>query len=104
MLPLDPLDPFANGNVPPDVATRFMGTLQWNEYYGDCCFGYEGSKRPVNSHHDISDADQAFSGAKIECLNCHGAHTSADSQKVTDPFAKNAGLDRYAERILPGMP
>ena len=43
----------------------------------------------MNSHHDISDADQAFSGAKIECLDCHGAHTSAASQKLTDPFAEN---------------
>jgi hypothetical protein len=88
-LPLDPMTPFANGNAPPDVATRFMGTVQWNEYYGDFCFGYEGSNRAVNSHHDISDADQTLSGAKIECLDCHGAHTSAASQKLTDPFAEN---------------
>jgi hypothetical protein len=87
--PLDPLDPFANGNAAPDIATRFMGTLQWYEWYGDSCFGSEGSQRPVNSHHDISDADQAFSGAKIECINCHGPHTSAASQKVTDPSASN---------------
>ena len=89
LAPLDPLNPFANGNVPPDVASRFMGTLQWHEWYGDFCFGEEGSLRPVNSHHDISDADQAFSGAKIECLDCHGAHTSAASQKLTDPFQDN---------------
>jgi hypothetical protein len=87
--PLDPLDPFANGNTPPDVATKFKGTVQFNEFYGDGCFGYEGSNREVNSHHDISDADQAFSGAKLECLNCHGAHTSAATQKVTDPFESN---------------
>ena len=43
----------------------------------------------MNSHHDISDSDQASSGAKIECLDCHGAHTSAASQKLTDPFAEN---------------
>jgi hypothetical protein len=34
-----PLDPFENGNAPPDVATRFLGTLQWDEWYGDFCFG-----------------------------------------------------------------
>jgi len=89
VLPLDPLDPFANGNVPPDVASRFMGTLQWYEWYTDSCYGSEGSNRPVNSHHDISDADQIFSGAKIECLDCHGSHTSAGSQKLTDPFVAN---------------
>ena len=59
-----PFDPFGNGNTAPDVASRFLGTLQWNEWYGDFCFGEEGTLRAVNSHHDISDSDQAFSGAK----------------------------------------
>jgi len=82
-----PFDPFGNGNRPPDVRTLFSGTLQWYEWYGDFCFGYEGTKRPGNSHHDVSDADQAFSGAKIECLDCHGVHTAAAGQPVVDPFA-----------------
>jgi len=81
-----PFDPFGNGNTAPDVKTRFMGTLQWNEWYGDMCWGDEGTLRGVNSHHDISDADQLFSGAKIECLNCHGAHTSSQTSKLIDPF------------------
>ena len=81
-----PLNPFGNGNVPPDAATKFQGTLQWYEEYSDTCFGTFGTLRPVNSHHDISDADQTFSGAKIECLNCHGAHTSAASQTLVNPF------------------
>jgi hypothetical protein len=81
-----PFDPFGNGNAAPDVATRFQGTLQWNEWYGDICFGNEGTLRGVNSHHDISDADQSFSGAKLECLNCHGAHTASTSQPVADPY------------------
>ncbi|MEW6426630.1 MAG: hypothetical protein AB1568_01205 [Thermodesulfobacteriota bacterium] len=81
-----PADPFGGGNAPPDVASNFKGTLQWHEWYGDYCFGYEGSNRPVNSHHDISDEDQRFSGAKLECLNCHGAHNAAASQPVADPF------------------
>ena len=80
-----PFDPFGNGNAPPDVATRFLGTLQWDEWYGDFCFGYEGTMRQVNSHHDISDADQAWSGAKIECLNCHGAHNASADTPIADP-------------------
>jgi hypothetical protein len=80
-----PSDPFGNGNNPPDVATQFKGTLQWNEYQGDFCFGYEGTDRMVNSHHDISDSDQALSGAKIECLNCHGAHNASADTPVADP-------------------
>lgn len=85
-----PLDPFGNGNAPPDVATKFLGTLQWDEWYGGVCFGSEGTLRPVNSHHDISDIDQAFSGAKIECLDCHGAHTASASQPTADPFDTTA--------------
>jgi hypothetical protein len=80
-----PLDPFGNGNAPPDVATRFLGTLQWDEWYGDFCFGSEGTLRQVNSHHDISDSDQAWSGAKIECLNCHGAHNASADTPIADP-------------------
>jgi DNA-binding beta-propeller fold protein YncE len=82
----NPQDPFGNGNPPPDVASKFQGTLQWNEWYGDTCMGEEGTLRAVNSHHDISSADQTLSGAKLECLNCHGAHTAAASQKTVDPF------------------
>ncbi len=81
-----PLDPFGNGNAPPDVATRFQGTLRWDEWYGDFCFGEEGTLRQVNSHHDISDSDQAWSGAKIECLSCHGAHNPSAARPVVDPF------------------
>jgi len=81
-----PMDPFGNGNVPADVATKFQGTLQWDEWYGDFCFGQEGTLRQVNSHHDISDSDQTWSGAKVECLSCHGAHTSGSTQPVSDPF------------------
>lgn len=81
-----PMDPFGNGNTPPDVMSRFAGTLQWDELYGDFCFGNEGTLRAVNSHHDISDADQAFSGAKIECLNCHGAHNVSAAMPMADPF------------------
>ncbi len=82
-----PADPFGNGNAPSEVASKFQGTLQWIERYGDFCFGTFGTLRQVNSHHDISDADQSFSGAKIECLSCHGAHASSASQPMADPFA-----------------
>jgi predicted CXXCH cytochrome family protein len=82
----EPSDPFGNGNPPPDTASRFLGTLEWQELHGDMCFGSEGSLRYVNSHHDLSNADQANSGAKLECLNCHSAHSAADTQILADPF------------------
>jgi hypothetical protein len=81
-----PADPFADGQPPPDVAAKFQGTLQWLEEYGDICVGTEGTLRAVNSHHDVSDSDQAFSGAKLECLHCHGAHTSSSTQPLVDPY------------------
>ncbi len=84
-----PFDPWGNGNAPPDVASQFQGTLQWNEWFGDGCFGENGTLRGVNSHHDISDADQAFSGAKLECLSCHGAHNVSESNPLGDPWDVN---------------
>ncbi len=80
-----PADPFGNGNRPPDVAERLSGTLRWNEWYGDFCWGNEGTLRPVNSHHDVSTSDQTWSGAKVECLDCHNAHASSDTQKLANP-------------------
>jgi hypothetical protein len=84
----DPSQPFENGVTPVEVASRFQGTLQWVEWYGSDSFpAGEGTWRAVNSHHDVSGADQAFSGAKLECLNCHAAHGAADTQPVADPDA-----------------
>ena len=85
-----PLDPFGNGNPAPDIKTKFQGTLQWNEWYGDYCYGAEGTMRAVNSHHDISTADQSFSGAKIECLSCHGVHIASQSAPLANPNSTNA--------------
>lgn len=84
------LDPFGNGNAPPDVAGAFLGTLQWNEWYGDFCFGNEGTLRAVNSHHDIHPADQAFSGARVECTDCHGSHAASRTQPLGDPWVPGA--------------
>ncbi len=40
----------------------------------------------LNTRHDIYDADQTYSGAKIECLDCHDPHTVTSSLKNTaDP-------------------
>ena len=82
-----PFDPFGDGNAPPDVASLFEGSLRWEVQYGDMCFGVEGTGRRSNSHHDIATDDQLWSGAKVECLNCHGAHTAAAEQKMVDPQA-----------------
>ncbi|TNF32013.1 MAG: hypothetical protein EP329_11420 [Deltaproteobacteria bacterium] len=80
-----PFDPFGDGRPAPDVASKFAGTLRWSEWSGDICFGTEGTQRIVNSHHDISASDQAASGARVECLSCHGAHTASATQPLGDP-------------------
>lgn len=81
----NPKDPFANGNAPPDVATKFKGSLNVAEYYGDIGMGSEGTGRMVLSHHPLSRDDQNKTGAKLECTNCHGAHSASASQKLADP-------------------
>jgi hypothetical protein len=47
----------------------------------------DSSDALVNSHHDVSDADQSYSGAVIECLDCHvGPHeVSASNKLLVDP-------------------
>ena len=81
----NPFNPFGNGNKPPDTKSRFQGSLQWNEWFDDNCSTGSGTLRAVNSHHDISNADQAFSGAKIECLSCHGSHNPSKNAPMADP-------------------
>ncbi len=40
----------------------------------------------LNSHHDVNDADQSISGAKIECVNCHDPHRVTPTNRlVSDP-------------------
>ncbi len=40
-----------------------------------------------NARHDVSDADQSASGAKVECTNCHNPHTRTSPTRVVDPEA-----------------
>jgi hypothetical protein len=40
----------------------------------------------VNPHHDVSDADQAYSGAVIECVDCHDPHAATAANRIrSDP-------------------
>ncbi len=80
-----PFDPFGNGNLPPDVATRFKGTRVKSEDFTDPYLGMFGTGRKVLSHHPLSKSDQVATGAKIECTNCHGAHSVSINTKLADP-------------------
>ncbi|MFC1524581.1 hypothetical protein ACFL6N_07310 [Thermodesulfobacteriota bacterium] len=59
-----------------DIESLFAGT--------DTASSRSGAN--LNNHHDVSDADQAYSGAVIECMNCHDTHGADATDKVlADP-------------------
>jgi hypothetical protein len=55
----------------------------------------------LNAHHDISDADQAYSGAVLECLDCHNPHTASPGQKVIHDVDPGDGRDPAAGNTFP---
>jgi hypothetical protein len=55
-----------------------------------------------NSHHDVSDADQAYSGAVIECSDCHDHHTATSSAQVLSDPDPNDGRIPAADNTWTG--
>jgi predicted CXXCH cytochrome family protein len=53
-----------------DIESQFSGTLTASP----------GSGSILNMHHDVSDSDQAYSGAVLECNNCHDPHSATPAQ------------------------
>ena len=45
---------------------------------------------PVNQRHDISTADQGYSGGVVSCANCHDVHADSSSNPVVDPDTGSA--------------
>lgn len=39
----------------------------------------------VNQRHDVSPADQTYSGGVVECAHCHDPHKATSAAKVRDP-------------------
>jgi hypothetical protein len=72
-----------DGPAVSDVEDDFSGTLT----------GVPGSGSVLNTHHDISDADQVYSGAVLECNSCHNPHSATTSQKVLGNVDPNDGRD-----------
>jgi hypothetical protein len=59
-----------------DTESEFSGTATFTDSSGAL----------INSHHDVADADQTYSGAIIECRNCHDPHAvSATNKLLADP-------------------
>jgi hypothetical protein len=62
----------SDGPAASDVQDDFSGTntvalAPWND-------------ANLNQHHDVSDADQTYSGAVVECNNCHDPHAAKPGQ------------------------
>lgn len=82
----DPADPFGSGTAPLNIFKKLSGAETYTEAYGNAeCFGTEGTGRAVNTRHDIRGDDQTTSGAQVECLNCHGAHSVNDVEPRAVP-------------------
>jgi hypothetical protein len=52
------------------------------EFAGTATYTAAASGALVNSHHDVSDADQTYSGAVIECAHCHDPHAANAANKL----------------------
>ena len=89
-----PMDPFGSGGTHQitDIAQKLQGTLKWEESFGTGVSA-RGTRRKVNSHHDIGYADQEWSGSRIECQNCHNAHSAAKARPLADPFNTTSPWD-----------
>jgi hypothetical protein len=62
--------------------------------------GYYGK---VNTKHDVSDADQAYSSTKTECINCHNtdvASTLIDPDNKSIPFTKTMTHPGTGETVV----
>jgi len=60
-----------------DIESEFAGTVTYTA---------ARSGALVNPHHDVSEADQTYSGAVIECVDCHDPHAASASNKLlSDP-------------------
>jgi predicted CXXCH cytochrome family protein len=70
----------ANGPSAFDVYTQFNGVTN---YQVDA---YDNAL--VNQRHDVSAADQTYSGGVVACADCHNPHLATPAEKVIDPDNK----------------
>lgn len=49
----------------------------------------------INSRHDVSDADQTFSGNVVECATCHNPHTLTATNKLMNPDNWSDGTTNF---------
>jgi predicted CXXCH cytochrome family protein len=61
-----------------DIETQFNGATNYQD-------ATSGTGLLINQRHDVSDADQAYSGSVVECTNCHNPHVATSANKTIDP-------------------
>ncbi len=72
-----------NGPAASNVYGQFYG---WAQPYGATNYQVTSeSGAKVNQRHDISAADQTYSGGTVACLNCHDPHRATNAQKASSP-------------------
>jgi predicted CXXCH cytochrome family protein len=67
----------ANGPSAYDVYTQFNGATNFQSTALDGAL--------INQRHDVSVADQAYSGGVVACANCHNPHLATSTEKAIDP-------------------
>jgi len=82
----------ADGPASSDVQDDFAGTLT----------GTPGSGAPLNTHHDVADADQTYSGAVIECHDCHDTHAATPAQPFLGDIDPSDGRVPAPGNTFPG--
>jgi predicted CXXCH cytochrome family protein len=67
----------AGGPAATDVQSLFASATRWVTAAAG-----ENALTTMNDRHDIAATDQAISGAKIECVNCHNPRAANNTLKV----------------------
>ncbi len=77
----------SNGPAQNDIKSKMKGTATSTS-------PVSGSSAKINTRHDISLSDQNWSGAKIECKDCHNPHLNNSNYNGVDKSkVRNPGTD-----------
>jgi len=67
----------SDGPATVNIYTQFSGATDYRATALDGAL--------VNQRHDVTAADQAYSGGVVACANCHNPHAVTNTAKVMDP-------------------
>jgi predicted CXXCH cytochrome family protein len=79
----------SDGPAGANIHGAFTDTNCTTAPWGDCTVtGYQAqslSNAQINQRHDVTSADQTYSGGTVACANCHNPHLATSTEKVVDP-------------------